>query len=191
MNCNPAWPRGWGSSWAWFCAQVQGVKVTNSSRASTKLQLSKGLCSVMRSGLKLNHGLGPWQGKWYFLEQDVIGRHWCVWQQRGQALLWAELLLQVSHHREESGLKCTDMAESIACAAPVSALTAANLIAPNLIAPQKWDREHSNTASEFPTPPESSGSLSPLASTSSRLYFERLVSLTTSGYSKGYITSAV
>lgn len=82
----------------------------------------------------------------------MIGRHWCVWQRRGQALPWAEPLFQVSHHREESGLKCTDMAESIVCAAPVSALTAANLIAPNLIAPQKWDREHSNTVSEFPNP---------------------------------------
>lgn len=79
----------------------------------------------------------------------------------GTELPWAQLLFEVSHHREESGLKCRDMAESIVCAAPVSALTA----------PWKWDQEHSNTVSKFPTLPESKGSLSPLASTSSRLHF--------------------
>lgn len=61
----------------------------------------------------------------------------CVTMEWGQALPWAELLFQVSHHREESGLKCRDMAESIVCAAPVNALIAPKLTAPKLTAPQK------------------------------------------------------
>lgn len=120
----------------------------------TKLQLSKGLCSCHQE--RAETPPWPWAlaRKWCLLEQDEIGRHWCVWQGRGQALPWAELLFQVSHHREESGLKCRDTAESVVCAAPVSALTA-----PNLTAPQKWHREHSKTAMEvwalgFPQAPD-------------------------------------
>lgn len=151
--------QGLGSSWAWFCAQLQGVKQSHAVlEAAQSCNYPKGSVPATRRGLKLNHGLVPWQGKWCLLEQDVIGRHWRAWQQRGQALPWAELLFQVSHHREESDLKCRDMAESIVCAAPVNAL-----IAPNLTAPQKWDREHSKTVRKIPAP-ESNGSLSPLAS---------------------------
>lgn len=87
-------------------------RVTHSSRASTKLKLSKGLCSWHEEGAETQ----PWP--WALareMMQDVIGRHWCVWQRRGQALPWAELLFQVSHHREESGLKCRDTAEYCVC----------------------------------------------------------------------------
>lgn len=102
--------QGLGSSWAWFCAQLQGVKQSHAVlEAAQSCNYPKGSVPATRRGLKLNHGLVPWQGKWCLLEQDVIGRHWRAWQQRGQALPWAELLFQVSHHREESDLKCRDM----------------------------------------------------------------------------------